>query len=60
MQRSMRVRRQGLPRPGRGWSWGIREAGEILSFLFFSCYYVVPFLFPLSGGYGEKEIGEPC
>ena len=56
-QRSRRGRREGLPRPGRGWSWGIREAGKILSF---SCYYGVLFLFLLSGGYGEKEIGEPC
>ena len=59
-QRSRCGRREGLPRPGRGWSWGIREAGKILSFLFFSCYYGVLFLFLLSGGYGEKEVGEPC
>ena len=59
-QRSRRGRRDGLPRARRGLSLGSREAGKILSFLSFSCYYVALFLFLLSGGHGEKEIGEPC
>ena len=59
-RRRSRRGREGLPRPGRGWSWGSREAGKILSFLFFSCYYGAPFFFPFCLGHGEKEVGEPC